>query len=95
MLRAVSRPGPTTRYSRDTAAAAAGGHTHFTTENLSEGKALVDAKKLSVLGVTLDRRLPFAPDAPTLQELTAGTIRGFVFPAGVPMEAAATRETAL
>jgi len=83
----------------DAVIAAAGGHTHFTTENLSEGKGLVDSKKLRVLAVTADRRLPFAPDVPTLQELgypvQAGTIRGFVFPAGVPKEAAATMEAAL
>jgi len=83
----------------DAVVAAAGGHTHFTTENLSEGKGLVDSKKLRVLAISADRRLPFAPDVPTLQELgypvQAGTIRGFVFPAGVPKEAAATMEAAL
>ena len=83
----------------DAVIAAAGGHTHFTTENLSEGKGLVDSKKLRVLAITADRRLPFAPDVPTLQELgypvQAGTIRGFVFPAGVPKEAATTMEAAL
>ena len=83
----------------DAVIAAAGGHTHFTTENLSEGKGMVDAKKLRVLAISADRRLPFAPDVPTLQELgysvQAGTIRGFVFPAGVPKEAAATMESAL
>lgn len=83
----------------DAVVAAAGGHTNFTTENLSEGKGLVDSKKLRVLAITADRRLPFAPDVPTLQELgypvQAGTIRGFVFPAGVPKEAAATMEAAL
>ena len=40
-----------------------------------------------------------APDVPTLQELgypiTAGTMRGFVFSAGVPKKAAAVMETAL
>lgn len=83
----------------DAVVATAGGHTSFTTENLSEGVALVEAKKLRVLAVTADRRLPFAPDTPTLQELgypiQAGTIRGFVFPAGVPRDAAVTMETAL
>jgi putative tricarboxylic transport membrane protein len=83
----------------DAVIATAGGHTQFTTENLSEGKGLVDSKKLRVLAVTADRRLPFAPDVPTLLELgypvQAGTIRGFVFPAGVPKEAATTMEAAL
>ena len=77
----------------------AGGHTHFSTENLSEGLGLVEAKKLRVLGVTADRRLPYIPDVPTLQELgypvQAGTIRGFAFPAGVPQEAVTIMETAL
>jgi putative tricarboxylic transport membrane protein len=83
----------------DAVVSAAGGHTHFTTENLSEGKALVDSKKLRVLAITSDRRVPFAPDVPTLQELgypiAVGTMRGFVFPAGVPKEAVATMSTAL
>jgi len=77
----------------------AGGHTTFTPENLSEGMALVESKKLRVLAVTSDRRLPFLPDAPTLQELgypvQVGTIRGFSFPAGVPKEAVVTMEAAL
>lgn len=77
----------------------AGGHTHFTTENLSEGLGLLEAKKLRVLGVAADRRLQHIPDVPTLQELgypvQAGTTRGFAFPAGVPKEAAAIMETAL
>jgi putative tricarboxylic transport membrane protein len=77
----------------------AGGHTTFTPENLSEGMALVESKKVRVLAVTSDRRLPFVPDAPTLQELgypvLVGTIRGFSFPAAVPKEAAVTMEAAL
>lgn len=77
----------------------AGGHTHFTTENLSEGLGLLEAKKLRVLGVAADRRLQHIPDVPTLQELgypvQAGTTRGFAFPAGVPKEAAAIMEAAL
>ncbi len=77
----------------------AGGHTTFTTENLSEGLAFVEGKTLRVLAVTADKRLPQAPDVPTLQELgypiTAGTIRGFTFTAGVPKEAVTTMEAAL
>ena len=77
----------------------AGGHTTFTTENLSEGLSFVEGKTLRVLAVTADRRLPQAPDVPTLQELgypiTAGTIRGFTFTAGVPKEAVVTMEAAL
>jgi len=77
----------------------AGGHTHLTTENLSEGLALLEQKKVRVLAVAADRRLVHIPDVPTLQELgypvQAGTIRGFTFPAGVPKDAAATMEAAL
>ncbi len=77
----------------------AGGHTTFSTENLSEGLSFVEGKKVRVLAVTADRRLPQAPDVPTLQELgypiTAGTIRGFTYTAGVPKEAVATMEAAL
>ena len=77
----------------------AGGHTTFTTENLSEGGGFVEAKTLRVLAVTADKRLPQFPDVPTLKELgypiTAGTIRGFTFTAGVPKEAVTTVEAAL
>jgi tripartite-type tricarboxylate transporter receptor subunit TctC len=77
----------------------AGGHTTFTTENLSEGLGFVETKMLRVLAVTSNQRLPQAPDVPTLRELgypiTAGTIRGFAFTAGVPKEAVATMESAL
>ena len=83
----------------DAVTATAGGHTTFTTENLSEGVAFVEAKTLRVLAISADRRLPQAPDVPTLQELgypiTAGTIRGFTFTAGVPKEAVTTMEAAL
>ena len=77
----------------------AGGHTTFTTENLQEGLSFVEGKQLRVLAIASDKRLPQAPDVPTLQELgypiTAGTIRGFTFTAGVPKEAVVTMETAL
>src|SRR6476620_372033 len=77
----------------------AGGHTAFTTENLSEGIGFVEARTLRVLAVSSEKRLPHAPDVPTLQELgypiVAGTIRGFTFAAGVPKEAVATMEHAL
>jgi putative tricarboxylic transport membrane protein len=83
----------------EAATSVAGGHTHFTTENLSEGLGLLEAKKLRVLGVAADRRLPQIPDVPTLKELgyavEAGTTRGFAFPAGVPKEAVTVMETAL
>jgi putative tricarboxylic transport membrane protein len=83
----------------DAVTSTAGGHTTFTTENLSEGMGFVEGKKLRVLAISSEKRLPHAPDIPTLQELgypiTAGTIRGFTFTAGVPQEAVKTMETAL
>jgi putative tricarboxylic transport membrane protein len=83
----------------DAITSTAGGHTNFTTENLGEGLGFVEAKTLRVLAVTSDKRLPQAPDVPTVQELgypiTAGTIRGFTFTAGVPKEAVTTMETML
>jgi putative tricarboxylic transport membrane protein len=76
-----------------------GGHTHFTTENISEGHAAVESKKLRVLAVTSAQRLAIVPDAPTLRELGhdihVGTGRGFAMPAGVPKDAAAQMEAIL
>ena len=76
-----------------------GGHTHFTTENLSEGLALLEGKKLRALAITSQKRMPQLPDLPTAAEVgykvEAGTIRGFVFPAGVPPETAKLMESVL
>lgn len=83
----------------DAVTSVAGGHTQFSTENLSEGMGLVEAKKLRVLAVTTEKRLPQVPDIPTLIEqgypISAGTIRGFTFTAGVPKQAVETMEAAL
>lgn len=83
----------------DAVTSTAGGHTTFTTENLGEGLGFVEAKKLRVLAIAADQRLPQAPDVPTMHELgfpiSAGTIRGFTFTAGVPQEAVAIMEAAL
>ncbi len=76
-----------------------GGHVPFTTENVSEAWAHIEAKKMRVLAVTTERRMPALPDVPTLTELgykiQIGTGRGFGMPAGVPKEAAATMEAVL
>ncbi len=73
-----------------------GGHVPFTTENVSEAWAHIEAKKMRVLAVTTEKRMPALPDVPTLTELgyriQIGTGRGFVMPAGVPKEAAAAME---
>jgi putative tricarboxylic transport membrane protein len=76
-----------------------GGHTHFTTENISEAVSAVEAKKLRVLAVSSGQRLSVVPDAPTLKELGynihMGTGRGFAMAAGVPKEAAVYLEAQL
>lgn len=83
----------------DAVTSTAGGHTQFTTENLAEGMGMVEAKKLRVLAVTTDKRLPQMPEVPTLIEqgfpISAGTIRGFTFPAAVPKQAVDIMEAAL
>lgn len=76
-----------------------GGHVPFSTENVSEAWAHIEAKKMRVLAVTTEKRMPALPDVPTLIELghkvQIGTGRGFGMPAGVPKEAAAFMESAL
>lgn len=83
----------------DAVLAVLGGHVQFTTENVSEAFASIEAKQMRVLGMTTERRLAQMPDIPTLAELgtpvQVGTGRGFAMPAGVPKEAAAVMETAL
>jgi putative tricarboxylic transport membrane protein len=83
----------------DATLAVLGGHLPFTPENLSEMMSAVESKKMRVLAVTGEKRLPGLPDAPTLKELgyniSVGTGRGFAMPAGVPKEAAAAMEAAL
>jgi len=73
-----------------------GGHVPFTTENVSEAWAHIEAKKMRVLAVTTEKRMPALPEVPTLTEvgykIEIGTGRGFVMPAGVPKEAAAAME---
>ncbi|HSC95698.1 MAG TPA: tripartite tricarboxylate transporter substrate binding protein [Burkholderiales bacterium] len=76
-----------------------GGHVPFTTENVSEAWAHIEAKKMRVLAVTTEQRMPALPDVPTLTELgykvQIGTGRGFVMPAGVPKESVAAMEALL
>lgn len=76
-----------------------GGHVPFTTENVSEAWAHIEAKKMRVLAVTTESRMPALPDVPTLTELgykiQIGTGRGFVMPAGVPKEAVVAMEALL
>lgn len=68
-----------------------GGHAHFSTENVSESIAAVEAKKLRVLAVSSGQRMAALPDVPTLRELgyniSVGTARGVALPGGVPKAA--------
>ena len=83
----------------DAMTAVMGNHVHLTTENVSEVLGAVEAKRLKILAVPAERRLPGLPDVPTLKELGynihVGGGRGFSMPAGVPKEAAAVMEAAL
>jgi putative tricarboxylic transport membrane protein len=83
----------------DAMTAVMGNHVHLTTENVSEVLGAVEAKRLRILAVPAERRLPGLPDVPTLKELGynihVGGGRGFSMPAGVPKEAAAVMEAAL
>ena len=76
-----------------------GGHVPFTTENVSEAWAHIEGKKMRVLAVTTEKRMPALPDVPTLTELgynvQIGTGRGFGMPAGVPKEAVLAMEAIL
>ena len=75
-----------------------GGNYQLTFENISEIMDHVRAKKLRVISVSTESRLPFLPDVPTLKEqglpVVVGLGRGFVAPAGIPKEAREALETA-
>lgn len=76
-----------------------GGHTQLSTENISEGMAAIEAKKLRVLAVTTAQRIAAMPDIPTLKELgynvLMGSSRGMAMPGGVPKEAVEHMEKVL
>ncbi len=83
----------------DAMVAVMGNHVQLTTENVSEVLGAVEAKKLRILAVPAQQRLPGLPDVPTMRELGynihVGSGRGFTMPAGAPKEAAAIMEAAL
>ncbi len=68
-----------------------GGHVQFSTENVSESIAAVEAKKLRVLAVSSGQRMAALPEVPTLRELGyaihVGTGRGLALPGSVPKAA--------
>ena len=73
-----------------------GGHTHATTEQLSEMIPYIEAGRIRILGVAATKRIAGIPNVPTLKEqgldLHVGAGRGFWAPAGIPKDAAATLE---
>jgi putative tricarboxylic transport membrane protein len=75
-----------------------GGHYQLCFENVSEIMDHVKAKKLRLLAIAAEKRLPQLPDVPTVKEegvpLTAGLGRGFLAPAGISKEAHAILEAA-
>ncbi|MDR6687287.1 tripartite-type tricarboxylate transporter receptor subunit TctC [Arthrobacter sp. 1088] len=71
-----------------------GKHVDILVANVSDVTDLSKQGKARVLGVMTDERAPSLPDVPTFKEsgyeLTAGTVRGYSAPAGLP-EAVATK----
>ena len=77
-----------------------GGHIDMSSANTSEAYELAKAKKIRILGILTEKRLPQAPDIPTIKEqginvAGLGSNRGFMAPAGIPQDARKTLEEAL
>lgn len=76
-----------------------GGHVHATAEQLAEMTQYIEANKVRILGVAAQKRVGSLPNVPTIKEqgfdLHVGAGRGFMMPAGVPKDAAATMEGAI
>jgi putative tricarboxylic transport membrane protein len=79
-------------------AALLGGHIDMAVSNPGEALELFKAGKVKLLGVYSDKRLPGAPDVPTMKEQGINVIyvqnRGLVAPADIPAEARKTLEQA-
>lgn len=80
-------------------AALLGGHVDMGVANPGEALELVKAGKVNVLGVFAEKRLPLAPDVPTLKEQGINAVyvqnRGLVAPAGIPADARKVIQDAL
>ena len=80
----------------DAAVAVLGGHVHATTENLADVLPHVQAKKMLLLGLPSEKRLPSFANVPTMKEqgldVHIGAGRGFASPAGIPKDAAVLLE---
>jgi putative tricarboxylic transport membrane protein len=79
-------------------AALMGGHIDMAVSNPGEALELAKANKVRLLGVYAEKRLPGAPDVPTLKEQGLDAVyvqnRGLVAPAGIPEDARKTIEGA-
>ncbi len=74
-----------------------GGHIDLTDSNLTQ-KGKVEAGQLKFLAIATEKRLPEAPDVPTLRELGVDVVyavtRGLLVPKGTPADVVATLEAA-
>jgi tripartite-type tricarboxylate transporter receptor subunit TctC len=74
-----------------------GGHIDLTDSNLTQ-KGKVTAGELKFLGIATDKRLPDAPNVPTLKELGVNVVfavtRGLMVPKGTPADVVAKLEGA-
>ncbi len=77
----------------DAIVALLGGHLDMASANPGEITELVNGKKVRLLGVLADKRMPAFPDLPTIKEQIGidvtglGMWRGVVAPAGIPDDA--------
>ncbi len=80
-------------------AALMGGHIDLAVANPGEALELAKAGKVLTLGVFAEKRLPGAPDVPTLKEQGIDAIyvqnRGLVAPGGIPQDARKILEDAM
>ena len=80
-------------------AALMGGHIDLAVSNPGEALELAKANKVLTLGVFAEKRLPGAPDVPTLKEQGIDAVyvqnRGLVAPSGIPADARKTLEDAM
>jgi tripartite-type tricarboxylate transporter receptor subunit TctC len=67
-----------------------GGHTDVNFDNIGGFLPSVDSGLARILAVMMDERYPDLPNVPTFKEkgydLVSSSTRGYVFPAGTPME---------
>lgn len=70
--------------------AALGGHTDVDFDNVGGFLPSVTSGQARILAVMMEKRFPDLPDVPTFREkgfdLVSSSTRGYVFPAGTPME---------